>query len=219
MDIDFSEVRVRSQQAKPIDPIEIFQAAAVSDVNINDLWLAQGDALREWNTHRGLNDVAVVLNTGAGKTLVGLLIAQSLANETQRQVVYVCSSIQLVEQTAEKAKGYGLPVTTYHGGQFSPGGLYDRAEAPCVTTYQALLNGKSRFAADDISAVIFDDAHTAEHVLRDQFSLTISRADMESTYQLIVGLFESYQHSVGLATSYTEVSRGGVFTPFLGATL
>ena len=59
------------------------------------------------------SDVAVVLNTGAGKTLVGLLIAQSLVNETRRQVVYACSSIQLVEQTATKAEGYGLPAATY----------------------------------------------------------------------------------------------------------
>ncbi len=39
-------------------------------------WLAQGDALRDWHEHRDLTDVGVVLNTGAGKTLVGLLIAQ-----------------------------------------------------------------------------------------------------------------------------------------------
>ncbi len=94
------------------------------------LWLAQGDALRDWHEHRTDKDVAVVLKTGAGKTLVGLLIAQSLVHETKRQVVYACSSIQLVEQTAEKAKGYGLPVTTYHGNEFSPDGQYQRAGAP-----------------------------------------------------------------------------------------
>ena len=100
MTYDFSKINVTNQQSKPIDPIEIFQGAAITDVNINDLWLGQGDALREWSAHRDKNDVAVVLNTGAGKTLVGLLIAQSLVNETRRQVVYACGSIQLVEQTA-----------------------------------------------------------------------------------------------------------------------
>ena len=158
---------------KPTDPIEIFHASAISDGKINDLWLAQGDALREWHDHRNERDVAVVLNTGAGKTLVGLLIAQSLVNETQRPVVYACSSIQLVEQTAEKASGYGLPVTTYYRGNFS-NDLYKRAEAPCITTYQALFNGRTRFKSDHIAAAIFDDAHAAEHILRDQYSLTIS---------------------------------------------
>lgn len=55
----------------------------MTDTNINDLWLGQGDALREWNEHRHKNDIAIVLNTGAGKTLIGLLIAQSLVNETK----------------------------------------------------------------------------------------------------------------------------------------
>ena len=136
---------------------------------------------------------------------MGLLIAQSLVNETQGQVVYACSSIQLVEQTANKARGYGLPVTTYYRGQFSSDGLYQRAEAPCVTTYQALFNGKTRFASDDVSAAIFDDAHTAENILRDQFSLIIDRTEMKDTYEHMVGLFEPYHRSVGLATSYAEV--------------
>jgi superfamily II DNA or RNA helicase len=78
---------------------------------------AQGDALRELNQYRKELDIGIALNTGAGKTLVGLLIAQSLVNENNGFVLYACSSIQLVEQTAEKAKGYGLNVTTYHHGK------------------------------------------------------------------------------------------------------
>ena len=104
-DIDFSKIPAHRRQTKPVHPIGLFQASAVTDGNINDLWLAQGDALREWREHRADKDVAVVLNTGAGKTLVELFIAQSLVHETHRQVVYACSSIQLVEQTAEKARG------------------------------------------------------------------------------------------------------------------
>lgn len=78
MSFDFSQLNVASQQPKPIDPIEVFLGAAITDGNINDLWLGQGDALREWNVHRDKNDVAVVLNTGAGKTLVGLLLGCQL---------------------------------------------------------------------------------------------------------------------------------------------
>ena len=207
MGIDFSTINLSNQQARPIDPIGIFQASAITDGNINDLWLAQGDALREWHNHRNEGDVAVILNTGAGKTLVGLLIAQSLVNETQSEVVYACSSIQLVEQTAEKARGYGLPVTTYYNGEFS-NNLYFRAEAPCVTTYHALFNGKTRFRTHDIMAAIFDDAHAAEYILRDQFSLKISRSEMSDAYEHIVTLFQRYHSLVGLETSYAELSRG-----------
>ena len=206
--IDFSKIRANAPKPRPVHPIELFQASAVSDDSINDLWLAQGDALREWHDHRNEKDVVIALNTGAGKTLVGLLVAQSLVNETKRQVVYACSSIQLVEQTAEKARGYGLPVATYHGGEFLPDGLYQRAEGPCVTTYQALFNGKTRFASDDISAVIFDDAHTVEHILRDQFSLIIKRSEMREAHTQIASLFYPYHQSVGTATSYREAIEG-----------
>ena len=215
MTFNFNDIQLPSHQARPTDPIEIFQGAAVTDGSINDLWLAQGDALRDWHQHRNLKDVAIVLNTGAGKTLVGLLIAQSLVNETRRQVVYACSSIQLVEQTAEKARGYGLSVATYHSRDFSPDGLYQSAEGPCITTYQALFNGMTRFGSDDIAAVIFDDAHTAEHVLRDQFSLHISRSEMSEAYEGILSLFEPYHNSVGLATSHAELSAGNSVRQFL----
>lgn len=208
MAFNIFDINLPSQQPRPIDPIEIFHSAAVKDENINDLWLGQGDALREWNKHRNDRDVAVVLNTGAGKTLVGLLIAQSLVNETRGHVLYACSTIQLVKQTATKALGYGLPVTTYYSSSFSPDGLYHRGEAPCVTTYHALFNGKSRFRSDDVTAVVFDDAHTAEHILRDQFSLSITRAENGANYEQILALFEPYHQETGFESSYAEVRAG-----------
>ena len=211
----YANISVGISQSRPIDPIEIFQEAAVNDDKINDLWLAQGDALRAWHDHRQKGDVAVVLNTGAGKTLVGLLIAQSLVNETRRQVVYACSSIQLVQQTAEMARGYGLPVSTYVNQSFSPSGLYQRAEGPCVTTYQALFNGLTRFRSDDLAAVVFDDAHTAEQILRDHFSVSITRNAMDESYRRIWELFRPYHQSVGLATSYSAMLHGETQRPFL----
>lgn len=119
MPIDFSKLKAAPKQNRPVDPITIFRGLRVADSSINDLWLAQGDALRGWHEKREEKDVAISLNTGAGKTLVGLLIGQSLVNEMRSSVVYACSSIQLVLQTAKKAEGYGLPSTTYVRGEFS----------------------------------------------------------------------------------------------------
>ena len=115
---DFSGIRNKQEISSSEHPIDIFRLSTVTDQNVNDLWLGQGDALRAWHQERHLEDIGVVLNTGARKTLVGLLIALSLVNETHRQVIYSCSSKQLVEQTAEKARGYGVEVATYLGGQF-----------------------------------------------------------------------------------------------------
>ena len=183
MPLDLRKIRATRRDRKPVDPLEISRGLSVADQNVNDLWLAQGDALRDWHENRGLTDVGVVLNTGAGKTLVGLLIAQSLVNETRGRVLYACSSIQLVEQTEEKAAGYGLDVTTYFRREFS-NDRFRRGEAACVTTYQALFNGKSRFPREEPTAVVFDDAHAAEHLLRDHFSLQIERDQFPGLYPI-----------------------------------
>ncbi|MGE4297907.1 MAG: DEAD/DEAH box helicase family protein [Desulfovibrionaceae bacterium] len=204
MAFDFSKIRPKKKDISPVDPIELFQKLKVSDTGVNDLWLAQGDALRIWHGSRSKKDINIVLNTGAGKTLVGLLIAQSLVNETREKVLYACSSIQLVEQTAEKAKGYGLDVTTYYRGSFS-NDLFARSLAPCITTYQALFNGKSRFFHEQLSAVVFDDSHAAEHLLRDHFSLHISKNEFHDVFISITALFKNYYERVGLSGSYSEL--------------
>ena len=206
MNFDFSNIQPQRTTESLIDPIEIFQSGNVSDPGINDLWLAQGDTLREWHENRTLSDIGIVLNTGAGKTLVGLLIAQSLANETSGHVLYACSSIQLVEQTAEKARSYGLDVTTYYSGRWSDSDFIE-CKCPCITTYQALFNGKTIFTKNNynIKAVIFDDAHTAGHLLRDHFSLNIDRDSYPSLYTKITALFKEYHDTTGYSMSYKEM--------------
>jgi hypothetical protein len=206
MPMDFSKIAPVRTVKRPVDPVELFQSLKVTDPAINDLWLAQGDALRAWDKSRANGDTAIILNTGAGKTLVGLLAAQSLVNETSGHVVFACSSIQLVEQTASKAKGYGLDVTTYFRHQFS-NDLYQSGLAPCITTYQALFNGKSRFFRENLSAGVFDDAHTAEHLLRDHFTLRIKRSDSEKLFVNIVRLFAGYHNRTGSGVGYTETFR------------
>lgn len=216
MNFDFSKLKPQTRDSREVDPIALFRSLRVSDTSINDLWLAQGDALREWNTRRAESDVSIALNTGAGKTLVGLLIGQSLVNELRSLVVYACSSIQLIEQTAKKAGGYGLPVTTYAKGEFS-NDLATKGDAICLTSYQALFNGKSRFRREDIGGIIFDDAHAAEHLLRDHFSLRVTKRDFPGAFASIVGEFEEYFHNIGMASSYGEVienrSSGLIFVP------
>lgn len=205
--VDFSKIKAPKKEVATVDPVELFQKIKVVDPNINDLWLAQGDALRDWHENRGDKDVGIVLNTGAGKTLVGLLVAQSLVNETRGKVLYACSSIQLVEQTAEKASGYGLGVTTYFRGKYS-NDTFHKCEAPCVTTYQALFNGRSVFFREELAAVIFDDAHAAEHLLRDHFTVSIDRGGFDELYASSTALFEDYFRNVGKAATYSEIRLG-----------
>jgi hypothetical protein len=207
MAFNFSNLQPEKKGKKLVDPIELFQSRRITDSSINDLWLAQGDALRSWNQNRALRDIAVSLNTGAGKTLVGLLMAQSMVNETRGLVLYVCSSIQLVLQTEAKAVGYGLPITTYHGGEFS-NDLATSGEAACITTYQALFNGRSIFANREIAGIIFDDAHAAEHLLRDHYTLQLKRETFPQLYGELTALFRDYFHKAGKVSSFDEMVEG-----------
>ncbi len=206
MPIDFGTLARPRPRKRLVEPLELFGSLRVTDAAVNDLWHAQGTALSEWHQERAKRDIAIVLNTGAGKTLVGLLAAQSLANETDAHVLYACSTLNLVDQTVEKAHGYGLDVTTYTRGTFS-NDLYRQGQAPCITTYQALFNGRSRFFADRPAAIVFDDAHTAEHILRDRFTLRIRRERHEALFQAIVALYRSYHTRTGQDMGYLETQQ------------
>ncbi len=211
MPIDFEKIPDSVFKTEPIDPIELFQSLQVKDSAINDLWLAQGDALRQWHEKRDSSDVAIVLNTGAGKTLVGLLAAQSFVNETRGKVVYACSSIQLVNQTSLKATGYGIDVATYTAGQWENRDGYQARLIPCVTTYQALFNGRSRFFKNDEipDVIVFDDSHSAEHLLRDAFTLKISNEDFGSTFSELTNAFRTYFREIGKEMEYVEKVGSG----------
>jgi len=209
MPIKYDQLKTRPSGERPTDPLKLFKSLRLKDEGINDLWDGQGQALRQWHEKRQSADIAVALNTGAGKTLVGLLIAQSLANETAGSVLYACSSRQLVAQTAAKADGYGIPITTYMPGEgaFS-NDLFHRGLAPCIATYQALFNGKSIFDRMNAAAVVFDDAHAASHIIRDQFTLVIDRAEHQGAYLAICEAFRPYFEAVGDGVSYREIIEG-----------
>ncbi|MCS4570261.1 hypothetical protein FZ989_07420 [Clostridium perfringens] len=53
------------------------------------------------------------MNTGAGKTLVGLLMLQSSLNEGVGPAVYICPNLQLVDQVIENSKLYGIKCVTF----------------------------------------------------------------------------------------------------------
>lgn len=208
MDFDFSKLRPSPTGPGEIDPIKLFASLQPRDPDVNDLWLGQGDSLREWHAHRNLPDIAINLTTGAGKTLVGLLAAQSLVNETQAGVVYVCASLQLVHQTATKALSYGLPVTTYTAESRFSNTLFQEGRAPCITTYQAVFNGLTRRWKDAV-AIIFDDAHSATHIIRDQFTLTLDRDRHADIYDVLAAAFQEHLRETDSDVSFKHAMQSG----------
>ncbi len=80
---------------RPIDPTDVFGRLILRG-SVKNIWEPQADALKQWHKVRSNSEVMVRLNAGGGKTLVGLLMAQSLANESRGQILYVCPNNQLV---------------------------------------------------------------------------------------------------------------------------
>ena len=206
--MDLSKLGSRNGGGNPIHPREIFSRLPSLPGTPNDLWKGQNDALEEWHSNRKLNDVLIGLNTGAGKTLVGLLIAQSLVNEGLQNVLYVCSTKDLVEQTRKEAEKVGIRCTTRADQAFSDD-LFESGKQFCLTTYHAIFNGLSairrRFFPE---ALIFDDAHVAETVLRSNYTISLSYSKHLDLLKDVVVLFDDYYRSIDKLSTYRDVCEG-----------
>ncbi|MFN4275048.1 MAG: DEAD/DEAH box helicase family protein [Ferrovibrio sp.] len=202
--MDFSKLGSTKQVAAPTNPIKIFETLPSLSGTFNDLWRGQDKALTEWDKARDKSDVLVSLNTGAGKTIVGLLIAQSLVNEGLANVLYVCSTIDLVRQTSEEAKRIGIDHTTRVRREFS-NDLFETGKAFCITTYAALFNGHSALRNKFFpQAIIFDDAHVAENLLRGAFTLRFDIRDNEPLFKEIADLFAPHFKDLGVPGRFRD---------------
>ena len=199
MSFDFASGLTRAHEEKVIDPEEIFRRQTSG----KNLWLGQGDVLRDWFSNRNKSDILIGMDTGMGKTIVGLLIAHSIMNEKNQKVIYVCASKQLVDQTVSEANALGIKVASYMNREYVNGFEFHECTAPLVTTYQALFNGKSKFFNEDIGGLIFDDSHVADNILKDSFTLSIDRK--HELYTKIAILFESYFHNVKQDARFKQV--------------
>ena len=202
--MDFSKIGSAKKPNAPTNPIQIFETLPSLAGTPNDLWRGQNQALFEWQLVRDKRDVLISLNTGAGKTIVGLLIAQGLVNEGLENVVYVCSTIDLVEQTSKEAARVGINHTTRVRGGYS-NDLFEVGKAFCITTYAALFNGLSSIRRKFFpGAIIFDDAHVAESLLRDAFTLHVDVREDEALFNEIADLFRPHFKELGIRGRFSD---------------
>ncbi len=194
-----------AQGKKAVDPLEIFKKLTLRG-SIENIWEPQGEALKIWQKKRSDPDVVVQMNTGGGKTLVGLLIAQSLVNETKGHVLYVCPNNQLVEQIVDRAKEIGLSPAIRYKSEWRDREGFESGNIFCVTNYAAIFNGKSIFRNEDIDALVFDDAHVAENVIRGQFTLRIPYD--HKAFSRIFHLFRKHFANSSQAERFDDISKG-----------
>jgi hypothetical protein len=183
---DFSKVSRPTTTGTVLDPIEIFRKTPNLAETLPELWAGQKQALTDWhNNYRSTEDVIISLNTGAGKTIVGVLIAQSLVNENIGGVVFACATIDLVEQTARECDRLGIRYSKRVSSEYS-NDLYQTGKSFCLTTYQSLFLKRGPFTSTPPSAVIFDDAHVAERMIRDAFTLRVEKRTFAPLFEQLI---------------------------------
>jgi len=201
MDFDFS--KVSKTNVKPTDPdwsnpVSFFYK--LSHPNIRDLYPVQRDILQNWYSEfkKGVNDKMVSLNTGGGKTLIGLMIAEAIRREANGKVLYICPNNYLGKQTLAESEKYGIKVSSYLniGGNTDKGPQWREKEfflenaTVCITNYHAVFNSRSIFKDYVIRGIVFDDAHLSLDLLDDQYTLRIEDTDL---IKKITNIFKSSQ--------------------------
>lgn len=203
MTFDFNKFLNPSVTSKEIHPIKIYDGLPKGKVN--DLWRGQYLALEEFNEQKEKTNIAINLNTGGGKTVIGLLSGQSMANELDGQVFYLCGSNQLINQTKEASELLELKLATYYNGEMYNEREFNLGKVQCLTNYQVLFNGKNRRFNNDIQGIIFDDSHVASHIIRDNFTLKISQSEFPKTYETLVGQTRPYFEKIYRSQEFEQV--------------
>ncbi len=189
MYINFDQLIKDESEEALIDPRKIFSALPGKDAKYSYLRDVQAEVLDAWFARREEPDLVLKMNTGAGKTVVGLLILQSCLNEGMGPVVYVTPDNFLCEQVCLEAGLLGIPITKDCS---SPD--FVQGKAVLVITVHKLVNGKSVFGADKddlkirVESLLLDDVHACLSTTEKQFTLKVPAA--HTVYQKLLNLFD-----------------------------
>lgn len=74
MDFDFASIVAGAEIQSITDPVALFDALPNKGHGLGYLRRVQADVLEKWSSRRDAADLVVKMNTGTGKTIVGLLI-------------------------------------------------------------------------------------------------------------------------------------------------
>lgn len=184
--IDFSKLGAGSTVDTITNPRELFSALPHKDSKYQYPRDVQADVLKQWNDKRTDENIVIKMNTGSGKTVVGLLILKSQLNDNKGPAVYIVPDNYLVEQVLKEAKSLGLNATNDASSvQFM------RGKEILVCNMFKLINGKSVFGVGEqkikIGSIIIDDAHACLDIVESQY--TIDVLENNPAFKRILNLF------------------------------
>lgn len=217
MAINFSKL-ISSSTHIPIEPRDIFMALPNKDKDYGYPRDVQAEVWKQWFCRKDEKNLIIKMNTGSGKTTVGLTILQSCLNEDKGPAVYVVPDNYLVSQVCLEAQKLGMRVA--YDEYDSSGNCIKKGEedyfflnkkAVFVTNIHKLVNGKSVFGLRKsgsnikIGSIIIDDVHACMNVIEQQYAIKI-KSD-SSAYLQIIQLLGQYQELKDSQTFYNIIEK------------
>lgn len=202
MSINFSKLSSLSKQTS-LEPRDIFMALPNKDKSYGYPRDVQTEVWKQWFAKRDEKNVIIKMNTGSGKTVVGLAILQSCLNEGKGPAVYIVPDNYLVAQVCAEAERLGIRTACDKydaNGKLIEKGQDDfffmTKKAILVANIHKLVNGKSIFGLRSsgnvqIGSIIIDDVHACLDTIEQQYTVRIE--SKHQLYSQILQLFEQYQ--------------------------
>lgn len=177
----------------------------------------QTEVWDKWYARRDEPDLVIKMNTGSGKTVIGLLILKASLNEGKGPAVYLVPDRQLKAQVEATAAELGILCVEDPGDA-----MFRSSQAVLVATVQTVYNGLSRFGVRGtgrrpiaVGTIIVDDAHACIPIIERQFSLSFA-ADTPA-YKELFALFSDalkVQSLVGHAALVSGEGTQAVPVPY-----
>lgn len=168
---------------------------------------AQKEALKQLTERHSYKDLVLKISTGAGKTTIGLLYLYGHMRVSRAPVVYLCPTVQLIEQVLEESERLGIPAYAYLAGETYPHQACMRGEAILVCTYEKLFNAKTTFNRQDVNllpeAIVLDDAHAGVENIRKQFTLIVQDTVYLKLLELLAPTCRAYHK-----TKWKDIESG-----------
>jgi hypothetical protein len=189
--LDFSGLRSSASDSFS-DPRQIFAALPEKAAKYAYARDVQSEVWDRWYARRHEDDLVIKMNTGGGKTVVGLIALKSCLNEGVGPAAYFTPDHVLAGQVRDEAAALGVAVTDEPNDP-----SFRRGHAILVTVIQRLVNAQSVFGVRgiayrpmvDVGSILIDDAHACLSLIQKQFTLTI-RKD-HPAYTALLSLFTS----------------------------
>ncbi len=185
MALDFTKLGGPNLIDTAVEPLKLFSALPRAP-KYQYLRNVQAEVLDGWFARRKEKDLVLKMNTGAGKTVVGLLLLKSSLNEGVFPAAYVTPDKYLAEQVVEEGRQLGIEVTDQVDTRYLSG------RAILVDNISRLINGRSIFGINrstPLSSVLIDDAHSCLRIAEEKFTITLPAG--HAAYKEILDLFRS----------------------------